>query len=161
MRKAQLFWPITAAVVLADFISKRIALGALTRGESREVLGNFLRFTLGYNNGIAFGLSQYDSVRPLLILFTTIAVAGILWIYKTTDPAHKVQVIALALIMGGAVGNLLDRLQRVEGVVDFIDVGVGTTRFWTFNIADSAITIGAILLVLSSMAASKQPAKQT
>jgi signal peptidase II len=70
-------------------------------------------------------------------------------------------VIALALIMGGAVGNLLDRLQRVEGVVDFIDVGVGTTRFWTFNIADSAITIGAILLVLSSMAASKQPAKQT
>lgn len=161
MRKSHLFWPIAAAIVVADIITKRAALAALTRGETREVFGDFLRFTLGYNNGIAFGLSQHDAARPLLILFTILAAVGILWIYRTTDPAHKLQVVALALIMGGAIGNLLDRVSRVEGVVDFIDVGVGATRFWTFNIADSAITIGAILLVLSSLRSSKEPVKQS
>lgn len=151
MKKAQLFWPIAIAVVVTDFITKRAALGALGRGESHQFIGDYVRFTLGYNNGIAFGLSAGDAGRPFLIIFTLIAVAGILWIYRTTDAAQKLQVAALALIMGGAIGNLLDRFQRVEGVVDFIDVGIGAKRFWTFNIADSAITVGAVLLILASM----------
>jgi signal peptidase II len=57
--------------------------------------------------------------------------------------------IGLPLVLGGAVGNLLDRLREAAAVVDFIDVGVGTTRFWTFNVADSGITVGAIFLVLA------------
>lgn len=157
MKKAQLFWPLAAAIVLADCASKRVVESAIDLGSSKEVLGEFVRFTLGYNTGIAFGLSFGDGARPLLILFTIVAVAGIIWIYRSTEVRHKVQIVALALILGGAIGNLLDRFQSSAGVVDFIDVGVGATRFWTFNIADSAITIGAILLILSSMKA--EPAK--
>ena len=151
MSKGRLFWPLAAVIVLADCTSKRVVENALQPGTSREVIGDFVRFTLGYNRGIAFGLSVGNDARPLLILFTIIAVAGIIWIYRTTDGRQKLQVTALALILGGAIGNLLDRFQSAAGVVDFIDVGVGTTRFWTFNIADSAITIGAILLILSSL----------
>jgi signal peptidase II len=153
VKKAHLFWPLAAAIVLADCASKRVVEGAIDPGSTKQILGDFVRFTLGYNTGIAFGLSFGDSARPLLILFTIVAVAGIIWIYRSTEVRHKVQITALALIMGGAIGNLLDRFQSSAGVVDFIDVGVGTTRFWTFNVADSAITIGAILLILSSMKA--------
>jgi signal peptidase II len=160
VKKAYLFWPIAGLIVLLDFLTKRAALNALQYGEPREVIGNYVRFTLGYNPGIAFGLSQYDSARPLLIIFTIIAVAGILWIYRTTDPAHKVQIVALGFILGGAIGNLLDRFQRAKGVADFIDVGIGSARFWTFNVADAAITTGAVLLILSSLIAGKEPVKQ-
>jgi signal peptidase II len=161
MKKAHLFWPMATVIVVVDFISKRMALGALQEGESRHVIGDFLRVTLGFNNGIAFGLSQYDSARPALILFTIIAVAGIVWIYRSTHASEKLQIVALGLILGGAVGNMLDRLQRVKGVVDFIDVGIGDARFWTFNIADSAITVGAVLLILSSMFSPKQHAEHS
>lgn len=157
MTKARLFWPLAAAIVLADCTSKRVIETQLDPGHSREVLGEFVRFTLGYNTGIAFGMSLGDAARPFLILFTLLAVAGIIWIYRTTDVRQKVQIAALAMIMGGAIGNLLDRFQSAAGVVDFIDVGVGTTRFWTFNVADSAITIGAVLLILSSLRAERKP----
>jgi signal peptidase II len=57
-------------------------------------------------------------------------------------------VVALALVTGGAVGNLLDRLRSPRGVVDFIDIGVGDIRFWTFNVADVGVSIGAVLLAV-------------
>lgn len=155
MNKARVFWPLAAVIVVLDFVSKRMAEGSLAHGETREVIGDWLRFTLGYNPGIAFGLQFGGGARPLLILFTLLAVAGIVWIYRTTDAQHKLQIVALGMIMGGAIGNLLDRLKNVQGVVDFIDVGVGAHRFWTFNIADSAITVGAILLVLGSLGTPK------
>jgi signal peptidase II len=71
--------------------------------------------------------------------------------------------LALALASGGATGNLIDRIREPRGVVDFIDIGVGTVRFWTFNVADSAVTIGALLLawVLWHEERSGTPAKQT
>lgn len=150
MSKAKLFWPIAIGIVIADFITKRMILATMHYGESRQVIGDFVRFTLGFNNGIAFGLKFGDAARPVLILFTLIAVAGILWIYRSTDVRHRLQIVALAMILGGAIGNLLDRFQRAAGVADFIDVGIGAKRFWTFNIADSGITIGAVLLVISS-----------
>lgn len=158
MNKARIFWPLAAAIVLLDVITKRMALGALSGGGSKEVFGDYLRFTLGFNPGIAFGIGQTSAARPLLIVFTMAAVGGILWIYRTTPAEQRMQIVALGLILGGAVGNLLDRFQRAAGVVDFIDVGLGATRFWTFNVADSAITIGAILLILGSLLpARKQP----
>jgi signal peptidase II len=158
LRKARLFWPLAATIVLADCASKRAIEASLTPGQPISVLGDFVRFTLGYNTGIAFGIPFGVGARPLLILFTLIACAGIIWIYRTTDAKQKLQIGALGLIMGGAIGNLLDRLRSASGVVDFIDVGMGATRFWTFNIADSAITVGAILLVLSSFFESSEKA---
>lgn len=151
MNKARLFWPLAGIIVLADCASKRVAENALTPGQPKEVLGDLLRFTLGYNTGIAFGIPFGVGARPLLILFTIVAVAGIIWIYRTTDARQKLQITGLALILGGAIGNLLDRFQSSAGVVDFIDVGLGDARFWTFNIADSGITVGAVLLILSSL----------
>ena len=61
----------------------------------------------------------------------------------------RVASIGVPIVVGGAIGNLLDRIRHREGVVDFIDVGVGDVRFWTFNVADSAVTIGACCLILA------------
>ena len=145
------FWSIAIAIAALDFITKRMIENSLERGQSVEVIGEFLRFTLGYNTGIAFGISLGGSSRVFLILVTLLTMGLIAWLFKSVDERHKAQVIAFGLIMGGAIGNLLDRVFGTQGVVDFIDVGVGATRFWTFNIADSGITVGAVLLILSSL----------
>lgn len=158
MKKAYAFWPLTAIVVIADYITKRMAEGSLRSGQPHEVFGDFLRFTLGYNTGIAFGIPFGVGARPMLIVFTIIAIAGIIWIYRTTDARHRAQIIALGLILGGAIGNLIDRFRSASGVVDFIDVGIGASRFWTFNIADSAITVGAVTLIIASFFEHKEEA---
>lgn len=159
MKKVYLFWPVATVIVIADFISKRMVEAALRPGQPNEIFGDLFRFTLGYNTGIAFGIPFSVGARPMLILFTLIAVAGIIWIYRTTDAQHHAQIAALGLILGGAIGNLLDRFRSAAGVVDFIDVGVGATRFWTFNIADAAITVGAVLLVIASFFEGRTAAK--
>lgn len=150
-RKNITFWSVAAVITIIDFITKQMAESSLERGQSIEVMGDFLRFTLGYNTGIAFGLSVGDSSRWLLIIVTLFTMALIVWLFRSVDARHKAQVVAFGLIMGGAIGNLLDRVFGSHGVIDFIDVGVGATRFWTFNIADSAITVGAALLILASL----------
>jgi signal peptidase II len=73
----------------------------------------------------------------------------ILWrLYRLSNEGERARVFALALAWGGAAGNLIDRFRARASVVDFIDIGVGNVRFWTFNVADSAVTVGAILLAL-------------
>lgn len=150
-RKNITFWSVAALIGVLDFVTKQIAEASLQRGESVEVLGNFLRFTLGYNTGIAFGLTLGSSSRWVLIIVTLLTMGLIVWLFRSVDARHKLQVFAFGMIMGGAFGNLLDRTFGSKGVIDFIDVGIGTSRFWTFNIADSAITVGAILLILASL----------
>ena len=150
-RKTITFWSVAIVITIIDFITKQIAESSLQRGESVEVIGNFLRFTLGYNTGIAFGLSVGDSSRWLLIIVTVLTMGLILWLFRSVDERHRTQVVAFGLIMGGAIGNLLDRVFGTKGVIDFIDVGIGQSRFWTFNIADSAITVGAVLLIIASL----------
>ena len=145
------FWSIAIVVAVLDFITKRMIENSLERGQSVEVIGDFLRFTLGYNTGIAFGISLGDSSRIFLIAVTLLTMGLIVWLFRSVDASHKLQVIAFGFIMGGALGNLMDRAFGKQGVVDFIDVGIGPTRFWTFNIADSGITVGAILLILASL----------
>ena len=145
------FWSLAVVITVLDFITKQLAEASLTRGRPVEILGEYLRFTLGYNTGIAFGLSVGDSSRWLLVGVTVLTMAMIFWLFRSIDERHKAQIVAFGLIMGGAAGNLLDRMFGNYGVIDFIDVGVGSTRFWTFNIADSAITVGAILLILGSL----------
>jgi signal peptidase II len=149
MRKARLFWPLLLALVLADCGSKRVAEETLILHTPREVVGDVVRFTLAYNKGAAFGMHVGDASRVVLITLTVVALVVLGTMYRSTPPDRRIEITALALVTGGAVGNLLDRLRPTGMVVDFIDVGIGATRFWTFNLADAGITVGAILLALS------------
>ena len=149
MTKARLFWPLLLALLLADCGTKRIAEESLQLHRPTEVVGEVLRFTLAYNPGAAFGIDVGPASRVVFITLTVVALIALLLMYRTTPASHRIQLTALALISGGALGNLFDRLRGAAGVVDFIDVGVGGARFWTFNVADAGITIGAILLAIS------------
>lgn len=145
--KARAFWPLLSLLVLTDCATKRLAETHLLPVHSpREVLGDVVRFTLAYNPGAAFGMSVGPASRWL---FTAVAVgmtALFLHWYFRADEGDRGFATALALVAGGAIGNLLDRLRSPRGVVDFIDIGLGDVRFWTFNVADMALTVGAILL---------------
>jgi signal peptidase II len=146
MRKSRVFWPLLLALVLADCGTKRIAEDALVLHSPREVAGDVLRFTLTYNTGAAFGINVGDASRPVFIGLALVALVALGLMYRAVPAERRLEAAALALIAGGAIGNLLDRLRGPGGVVDFIDVGIGPTRFWTFNLADAGITVGAVLL---------------
>ncbi|NUQ94219.1 MAG: signal peptidase II [Gemmatimonadaceae bacterium] len=135
-------------VVAADVVTKRIAMAHLDYGVPRDVIGDWLRFTLVFNRGAAFGTSVGDASRWI---FTALAVAILVVLVRMAHQAAREEgwkLLALGLICGGAIGNLVDRLRWTQGVVDFVDVGIGAHRFWVFNVADSAVSVGAVLLVL-------------
>jgi signal peptidase II len=150
--KAKAFWPLLALVLVADFISKRLAESRLPPLYTpHEVIGEFVRFTLAYNKYAAMGLSlgAYSRIGFGIIAAVVLVVLGAF--YRKTPAYAAGSAAALALVAGGALGNLTDRIISAQGVVDFIDVGIGNARFYTFNIADASITCGAILLALLSM----------
>ncbi len=159
-RKSRIYYPLAALWLIADVLTKRWAFPYLTEhGGSQPVIGDYLRFTLALNKGMAFGLSFGDWSRWILILFTLITLGLIYHLYRQTPDHQRLQTTALALITGGALGNLLDRITSARGVVDFIDVGFGTHRFWLFNIADAGVSIGGALLVLTLWTASERSSK--
>lgn len=144
---ASLFWPILFVVTIVDVITKAVAeRQLLPRGIPHEVLGNGLRFTLVYNPGAAFGLNLGPQSRWIFAVLTLVALVILGRLYRTTRAGHVARTVALALVCAGAIGNLLDRVRSFFGVVDFIDVGIGYARWPTFNVADMAVSTGAILL---------------
>lgn len=149
MNKARLFWPLLLGLLLADCGTKRMAEDNLPLHAPQEVVGDVVRFTLAYNPGAAFGIDVGSASRVVFTLLAMGALVALGLLYRSTPGTQRVQIAALGLIAGGALGNLYDRIRGAAGVVDFIDVGVGAVRFWTFNVADAGITIGAILLVLT------------
>lgn len=142
-----LFWTVIIVVVMLDVVTKWAAVyGLVPEYTPHEIVGEFVRFTLAYNTGAAFGLNVGSASRWIFTGLTIVAL-GVLWsLYRTTREGDYVRTLALALVSAGAIGNLIDRVRWSRGVVDFIDVGIGQHRFWTFNVADSAVTVGAILL---------------
>ena len=145
-QRANRFWTIFLTVVLVDVATKRFAVSALTPYVPRNILDDVLRFTLAFNSGGAMSLSLGPSSRWWFTLLSLATLVVLAYMYKQSSQGDKIQIASLALICGGAVGNLIDRIRSPRGVVDFIDIGIGTHRFWTFNIADMAVTIGTATL---------------
>lgn len=142
----RVFWPAAVVVVVLDVFTKSLAVRYLAPHVAHRVIGDFARFTLAYNPGAAFSMSLGDYSRYIFGAFALIALV-ILWrLYRVTGVGEKVKALALGLAWGGAAGNLIDRFRSAHGVVDFVDIGTERWRFWTFNVADSAVTIGAFLL---------------
>lgn len=138
---------IAVVVAVIDQATKALMLSILSEGEPMPVIGNWFRFYLLFNPGAAFSMGGEGSTW----LFTTIQLAFVVGAAIAAPRMnHKWQAIGLALIAGGALGNLIDRLFREPGfwfghVVDFISVG----NFAVFNIADSAITIGVVVFIIA------------
>jgi signal peptidase II len=151
-RKARVFWPIVSLLLLADCSSKQFVVeqfGDAGYG-SRTIIDGVLRFTLAYNQDAAMGIPLSVFSRYGIALFVCCALYAVMRIYFHTPQKHTWRIVALALIAGGATGNLIDRLRWSRGVVDFIDVGLGQHRFWwVFNVADIGVMIGATLLAVS------------
>lgn len=144
---AALFWPVVSVIVIADVITKWVAVSALSPVyTSREVFGDWFKFTLVYNKGAAFGLNVGPYSRWVFLILTLVALYVLGRLYLTTRDGQRLRAFAIALVCGGALGNLIDRVRHEMGVVDFIDMGVGGWRWPTFNIADVAVSIGAFLL---------------
>src|ERR1700693_4291245 len=145
-QRANKFWTIFLSIVLVDVATKRLAVTALTPYVPRNVIDDFLRFTLAFNSGGAMSLSLGPSSRWWFTLLSIATLFVLAYMYRQTSPPDRVPLASIALICAGAVGNVLDRVRSPRGVVDFIDIGIGSHRFWTFNVADMAVTIGTATL---------------
>ena len=145
-QRANRFWTIFLSVVLVDVATKRFAVTALIPYVPRNIIDDVLRFTLAFNSGGAMSLSLGPSSRWWFTLLSLATLVVLAYMYRQTSAGNRIQIASLALICGGAVGNLVDRIRSPRGVVDFIDIGIGAHRFWTFNIADMAVTIGTATL---------------
>jgi len=145
----RLFFGVAVSVVLVDAFTKIMAVDRLMPSRlPRDVIGETLRLTLVFNPGAAFGLHLGPYSRWIFTALTIGALALLWELYRTTRPGDFVRTLALSLVCGGALGNLVDRLKSGRGVVDFIDVGVGSVRWPTFNVADMAVSCGAVLLAI-------------
>jgi signal peptidase II len=150
MHKYIRFFIIVGAVVLLDQFSKLLVLRYIPQHQSISVIPGFFSLTHVRNPGGAFGFMAQDSspLRYWLFLGAAFfALVMILYFYYKTPGSRPVFGAALALIFGGAVGNLIDRLRFGE-VIDFLDVYLGYLHWPTFNIADSAVTIGVTIFVI-------------
>ena len=153
-------WLLLSLLVIAiDQATKHVALAALQLSEPVAALPGFLNWTLAFNSGAAFSfLAGADGWQRWLFtaLAIGVSVALIVWIARTPRSDWRAAA-PLALIVGGALGNLIDRL-RFGHVTDFIDVYVGSAHWPAFNIADSAISIGAVMLIVFGFRRSDQGA---
>lgn len=147
-RKHLWFWPLALVVLLTDCTTKELATERLVPHVPSTLVPDVVQFTLVYNPGAAFGVSFGEFQREALIFLAVLALAMLVAMFRAARPHDTRMAAALALVVGGAAGNLLDRIRSAQGVVDFIDIGIGAQRFWTFNVADVGVTLGAIALAI-------------
>ena len=159
-------WPFHIAVIVfsivADQLTKLWALARFTNETGApnhdviNILGEFLRFQLVFNKGAAFS-SRPQDLMPFLsptvffILISIVAVVVMGWFYRNIDKRDWMSRLGVVMILGGAIGNFIDRM-RLQMVVDFIDCDLPDfimTRFPTFNVADSFVTVGVAIVILS------------
>ena len=137
---------IIPVALVVDQVSKVIVEGKMSLySSSHPIIGDFFRLTYIQNRGAAFGLNLGS---PLLHTIVSIVALGVLvWMFWKMPREDVLLRFALALVLGGALGNIVDRI-RLNAVIDFFDVGIGTLRWPIFNFADSFVTIGIGLLAL-------------
>src|SRR2546423_8001430 len=146
-RKMRVFGPVSLLLLLVDCSSKEMVVDHLGIANiPHSVVGDVVRFTLSFNRDAAMGLTLGPFSRIGFALAAAFAIAVLVPLYRRAQPTQTSLLVALALICGGAAGNALDRLRSARGVVDFIDIGIGTHRFYIFNVADLGVSIGAALL---------------
>ncbi len=144
----RLFWGTTLGVLCLDIASKLWAEQVLARRLPLDVLGEFLQFNLVYNKCAAFGICLGEYSRWIFLVLAVVALFVLGSMVRHTRPGDRLRLAVLGLLCAGAAGNIVDRVRSAQGVVDFIfvNVGVGDWRWPTFNVADSAITVGACAL---------------
>ena len=151
-RHGSLSWWLCFVIIAADQLTKALVRSTLAPFESRTIIPGLLDFIHVQNTGVAFGiLSETDIGHRLKAAMTTalaaLALLGIGFYARQVGQHEKLARVGLSLILGGAVGNLLDRI-RVGFVLDYVDVYWRGWHFWAFNVADASITIGAVLVFL-------------
>ena len=148
-RNHKIFLVLTAGVVCLDQASKAVVSSTLRMHEVRPIIHGLLNLTLIHNTGAAFGLMA-GRVSPgrtfFFLAVSLLAMAVVLWMLLRLPEGQKVELVALSLIFGGALGNVIDRI-RLGEVVDFIDVYFRSYHWPAFNVADSAISAGVVLLI--------------
>ena len=144
-------WPVflalAAAILAADQLTKAWLTSLLAPGESVRVVDDLVRLVHGQNAGGLFGLFQGQALPFALV---SVVVVGLIVAYHARSGRNLYLSITLGLLLGGALGNLLDRL-RLGYVVDFVDAGIGAVRWYTFNVADAAISFAILLLLAASL----------
>jgi len=149
-RKWTLALGLVAVLVTLDLLTKSWALQALAGGRGREILGGLVPLTLAFNRGAAFSLTIGEDPRWIFVPITIGAVVFLVYMIHQAAPGDRLRVYSASLVLAGALGNLYDRIRWDRGVVDFIGpINLGFTLFPIFNVADMAITCGAILLGIS------------
>jgi signal peptidase II len=135
-----------ALVVALDQISKHLVRFNLEVHSSIRILGDFFRLTHVENSGIVFGIGVGGAL-PYFTILSVVATLLIVYFFYQERSNHLSVRISLALVLGGAIGNLIDRLVFGK-VVDFLDFGIGQYRFFVFNVADSAVTVGVFAFLI-------------
>jgi signal peptidase II len=158
VRRGRVLWWLTVLVVAADQATKAIVRARIPLYDSFTAIPGLLDLTHVRNEGVAFGLfNTYD--LPYKAALTTVlallALAGITYYARHLRPHEWLARAGLSLILGGAIGNLIDRM-TVGYVLDFVDVYWGDWHFWAFNVADASITIGAVLVFADLLLVNRQ-----
>ncbi len=147
-RKALYFSAIVLGVLLLDLVTKTLASHGLPPGEQVPVVGDYFSLLFIENPGVAFGISLGPHGQWVMIALSFLALVALGAMYRTTPESDRRRLLAMALIWGGAIGNMVDRFRSTRGVVDFLVFQYKDWQSPVFNVADVAVTAGAILLAL-------------
>jgi signal peptidase II len=158
-RRWALFLGLAALVILLDQATKLwvdasfdVASRAIPAGQPggpTEVIGDLLRIAKTYNDGAIFGL--FEAVAPIMAALSLLVIGGITWFeWRHGAAAGTLVTVGLGLLLGGAIGNLIDRV-RIGQVIDFVDMGAGDARWYAWNISDAAVFVGILVLFAAAL----------
>jgi signal peptidase II len=147
-RRLELF--LVLIIVVLDQLTKELVRRSLELHDTMDVIPGVLNLTRVHNTGAAFGMfngMEFPYKTAVLTLVATLALAGVAWYAATVPTSDRLARVGVAAILGGAIGNLIDRA-TVGYVLDYVDAFYNGWHFWAFNVADAAISIGVVLMVL-------------